>query len=46
MSTTPSPSPSRVQSEAARVRHGAAGVLAQYIQDLAHPHPADASAAS
>jgi hypothetical protein len=36
MSTSAPTSRTRASSEAARERHGAAGVLAQYIQDLAH----------
>ena len=31
------PIPIRVTSDAVRVRHGIAGVVAQYIQDLMNP---------
>ena len=36
MSTSPPVPAGSSPSDAARVRHGAAGVVAQYIQDLAH----------
>jgi hypothetical protein len=36
------PIPIRVTSDAVRVRHGIAGVVAQYIQDLMNPRGAAA----
>jgi hypothetical protein len=40
MSTSTPIIPVRISSDAARVRHGIAGVVAQYIQDLINPRPA------
>jgi hypothetical protein len=37
MSTSAPIIPIRVTSDAVRVRHGIAGVVAQYIQDLMNP---------
>jgi hypothetical protein len=40
MSSSTPTIPIRFSSATARARHNAVGVLAQYIQDLTHPHAA------